>query len=212
VPDLTGAIYVPDYRALLVADLHFEKGTSRAARGVHLPPYDTRSTLSVLECLVACYQPVRMISLGDSFHDRHGPARLDDDDLARIIALSSRTDVIWLTGNHDPDLPGCIGGTVAGEAALGPVTLRHEPRIGAEREIAGHLHPVASVVRRGRKLTRKCFIASSSRLIMPALGAYTGGLNVWSDAYRALFADDAFNVWMLARTAIHRFAAKSLFR
>ncbi len=215
VPDLTGALYVPDYSALLVADLHFEKGSSRAHRGVHLPPYDTRSSLTALKTVIASYRPQRLISLGDSFHDPSAPDRLAPDDFAAIRALSDDMDVTWITGNHDPALPDKLGGKVMDEVALGAVTLRHIPEPGsagggATDEIAGHLHPVGIVTRRGRRLRRKCFASDGSRLIMPAFGAYTGGLNVKSDAFSGLFEEAKFSAWMLGRKEIHKVPSRSL--
>jgi uncharacterized protein len=174
VPDLTGALYMPDDRTLIAADLHFEKGSSRRANGVHLPPYDTRSTLTLLADAVARWRPQRLVLLGDSFHDERGPQRLDAADAAGIDALGQTTEIIWIAGNHDPVLDADLPGTVAHEMWLGPLVLRHEPCPGAVNEIAGHLHPVAAVQRRGRKLRRRCFAGNDERLILPAFGAYAG--------------------------------------
>jgi uncharacterized protein len=203
--DLSGALYAPDYRALLVADLHFEKGSSGARRGVHLPPYDTRSTLKTLMEAIERHQPERLLALGDSFHDRAGPDRLDEIDRTAIGTLGNAVDVMWITGNHDPALPVSLGGRIAEEIALGPVMLRHEPRAGATWEIAGHLHPVAQITRRGRNLRRKCFIGDGGRLVMPAFGAYAGGLNVLSAPFGVLFPERRFRVWMIGGRAIHVF-------
>lgn len=209
IPDIAGALYAPDYRALLVADLHFEKGSSRAGRGVHLPPYDTRSTLRTLEEAVARWRPERIFSLGDSFHDRHGVGRLDANDRASIERLASRVEIVWLAGNHDPEFSHALPGTLAQEAALGPVTLRHLPGSGEGPEIAGHLHPVAAVVKRGRRVCRRCFAGDGERLVMPAFGAYTGGLNVLAEAFRPLFPGH-FTAWMIGRAAIHAFPSAAL--
>ncbi|MGE0212420.1 MAG: ligase-associated DNA damage response endonuclease PdeM [Parvibaculaceae bacterium] len=203
VPDITGALYAPDYRALMVADLHFEKGSSRAGRGIHLPPYDTRTTLGALGDAVARWRPERLFSLGDSFHDRDGFGRLDAQDRVQIERLASLVEIVWLAGNHDPKLSDELPGTLAQEAALGPLTLRHLPG-GGGLEIAGHLHPIAAVVKRGRRLSRKCFAGDGERLVMPAFGAYTGGLNVLADAFRPLFPGP-FTAWMIGRAAIHAF-------
>ena len=202
--DVTGALYVPDFKALLVADLHFEKGSARAGRGVHLPPYDTRSTLGALRGVVKRLRPERLISLGDSFHDTSAGKRLCDEDRAGIRALGEMCEVYWLTGNHDPDAADDVGGHVVDELVLGPLTLRHIPSGGQSPEIAGHLHPVASVVRRGRRLRRKCFIADENRMVLPAFGAYTGGLSIWSEAFDGLFDKDGFGVWMLGRDKVYK--------
>jgi DNA ligase-associated metallophosphoesterase len=211
-PDLTGALYVSDYRTLLVADLHMEKGSSFAKAGLHIPPYDTRSTLALLEKVVARLKPQRLVALGDSFHDRAAGERIDADDLQRIRALCDAVDVCWLTGNHDPELPEGLGGRIAAEVSLGPLTLRHLPKssLGAEIEVAGHLHPVASISRRGRRVTSRSFVAGCQRLIMPAFGSYTGGLNVSAPEISSLFAGGHFTAWMIGRSAIYSFSSSVL--
>ena len=210
IPDMTGALYMPDTRTLIAADLHFEKGSSRGANGVHLPPYDTRSTLALLASAIARRRPERLVLLGDSFHDERGPGRLDGADLASIEALGRAVEIIWITGNHDPVLDAVLPGTVADEVWLGPLVLRHEPRARAAGEIAGHLHPVAAVVRRGRKLRCRCFAGDDERLILPAFGAYTGGLSVLAEPFAALFSGRAFTAWLIGRSAIHRIPATAL--
>jgi DNA ligase-associated metallophosphoesterase len=212
LPDLSGALYVPDYRTLLVADLHFEKGSSFLRRGLHIPPFDTRSTLAVLEAAIARLQPERFIALGDSFHDGSAGERIDAVDLQRIRSLSDSLDVVWIIGNHDPRLPEGLGGRTASEVSLGPLTLRHLPRpaLAGTLEIAGHFHPVASIVRRGRRLTSRSFVADRTRLIMPAFGAYTGGLDVRAPEISSLFAEQAFTAWMIGRSAIYSFSSSAL--
>jgi uncharacterized protein len=207
---MTGALYMADTRTLIAADLHFEKGSSRGANGVHLPPYDTRSTLGVLGAAVARWRPKRLVLLGDSFHDERGPGRLDGADLASIAALARATEIIWITGNHDPVLDACLPGTVAEEIWLGPLVLRHEPRAGASSEIAGHLHPVAAVVRRGRKLRCRCFAGDGERLILPAFGAYTGGLSVLAAPFVPLFTGRSFTAWLIGRSAIYPIPGSAL--
>jgi uncharacterized protein len=211
-PDLSGALYIPDYRALLVADLHFEKGSSFLRRGLHIPPFDTRSTLAVLEGAIARLRPERLIALGDSFHDRTAGDRIDAEDLQRIRRLSDRLEVIWLIGNHDPELPQGLGGMTAAEISLGPLALRHLPNpvLAGELEIAGHFHPVASIVRRGRRLTARSFVADRTRLIMPAFGAYTGGLDVGAPEISSLFAERVFTAWLIGRSAIFSFSSAAL--
>ena len=204
VPDLSGAAYVPDYATLLVADLHLEKGSAAAARARGLlPPYDTRTTLMLLAAAVDRFRPRRLIALGDSFHDGGGPDRMDRGDAAFLDGLAERTEIVWIAGNHDPALPRVLPGRRVLELALGPLALRHEPRPGAAPEIAGHLHPVAALVRRGRRLRCRCFVAGPDRLVMPAFGAYTGGLDVSAAPFRPLFPDDRFGVWMLGSRRIH---------
>lgn len=207
IPDLSGALYVPDFQALLVADLHLEKGTSLARRGVHLPPYDTRQSLLQLSQAIQATKPRRLIFLGDSFHDGGARQRIDADDLAALRAITSNIETLWITGNHDPHPPTDIGGRIANEIALGPVLLRHEPQPlppGAF-EIAGHLHPAAAVESRGRHIRCRCFIADDRRLILPAFGSYTGALNVRSEAFDGLFGE--YQIWMIGPKNIHRFPA-----
>ncbi len=204
IPDLSGALYAPDFKALLVADLHLEKGSSVARRRVHLPPYDTRSTLSQLMAVIAGIKPELLVFLGDSFHDSEARKRIDATDLATLRSITGECRTIWITGNHDPSPPEDIGGAIMAEVALGPVTLRHEPAALSddEKEIAGHLHPAASLARRGRQIRCRCFIADSRRVVMPAFGSYAGALNVSAEPFERLFTE--FQVWMLGIRAIHR--------
>jgi uncharacterized protein len=208
IADPAGALYWPDERLLVVADLHLEKGSAFAARGVLLPPYDTPTTLARLAILVNQYKPRLVIALGDSFHDGDGPARMSDISRAALAALQRGRDWIWIAGNHDPDLPDGIGGSFADILALGALTFRHEPSPApCDGEIAGHLHPLARITRRGRALSRRCFASDGRRLVMPALGAYAGGLNVRDRAFSALFGILAFTVHMLGDRRIYAVAA-----
>ena len=191
--DAAGALYWPAEATLVFADLHFEKGSSYAKRGQMLPPYDTRTTLKRIEALLASYAPKRVIALGDSFHDRDAADRLDACERAALIALGKGADWTWIAGNHDPAPPSWLGGTVTGECAIGGLVFRHEPRsCASEGEVAGHLHPCATLTRRGRSLRRKCFVSDGLRLVMPAFGAYTGGLDVHEPPVRLLFGDSIF--------------------
>jgi len=189
VLDLSGALWLPDDRTLVVADLHFEKGSSRARRGFMLPPYDTRETIARLARVLAAYMPRRVIALGDSFHDAGGPGRLLDDDRAALADLQRGRDWLWITGNHDPMLPASLGGEIAGVVEVSGVSFRHEPGESATPEIAGHLHPVAKVVSRAGRTRRRCFAMSRTRCILPAFGAYAGGLNVCDRAFAPLFPE-----------------------
>jgi len=206
VADCAGALYWPEEGALLVADLHLEKGSSFAARGVFLPPYDTAATLTRLARLIAHYAPRAVIALGDSFHDGEGPARLGDSDRAALRALQRGRDWIWITGNHDPEPADGIGGSFGGALAIGDFLFRHEPT-GADGEIAGHLHPVARVGGRGRTLSRRCFASDGARLVMPAFGAYAGGLNVRDRAFAEVFGSLAFTAHMLGEARLYAVAA-----
>ncbi len=208
VADCAGALYWPDERLLVVADLHLEKGSSFAARGVLLPPYDTAATLVRLAILIERYAPRLVIALGDSFHDGGGPARMSDISRAGLKALQRGRDWLWIAGNHDPDPADNIGGRFAEILALGPLTFRHEPSPQpCDGEIAGHLHPQARIARRGRAVSRRCFAGDGKRLVMPAFGAYAGGLNVRDRAIVALFGALSFTAHMLSERRIYAVAA-----
>jgi uncharacterized protein len=208
IADPAGALYWPDEKLLTIADLHLEKGSAFAARGVLLPPYDTASTLARLGRLVERYNPRLVIALGDSFHDGEGPRRLADSDRVTLKALQRGRDWLWMAGNHDPDPADGIGGRFVDILALGPLTFRHEPSCDAcAGEIAGHLHPLARVARRGRAVSRRCFASDGRRLVMPAFGAYAGGLNVRDRAIAMLFPALAFTVHMLGAQRLYAVTA-----
>jgi uncharacterized protein len=193
VLDASGALWWRAERTLVFADLHFEKGSSFARRGQMLPPYDTRATLRRIEALATYHAPQRIIALGDSFHDRDACARLDGEERARLAALTGSTQWIWIAGNHDPALPAWLGGLVADEVAIGGLVFRHEPQAAPSAgEIAGHLHPCATLTRYGASLRRRCFVSDGLRMVMPAFGAYAGGLDVREAAVRALFPESFF--------------------
>ena len=185
--DVRGALFHEAERVLLVADLHLEKGSSFARRGMLLPPYDTAATLAILAATVLRYAPRRVVALGDSFHDRSGATRLGRAERAALDGLQAGRDWIWLTGNHDPAPPEGLGGDTLAEWHLGPLALRHHPARGAAPgEIAGHLHPVAIVSGRSGTVRRRCFVSDGQRCIMPAFGAYAGGLNFRHPAFAGL--------------------------
>lgn len=187
VLDLSGALYLPDEGTLLVADLHLEKGSSFARRGLFLPPYDTRETLGALRAVVERFAPRAVIALGDSFHDVGGPERLGEEERAALRSVQAGRSWTWVTGNHDRVLPESLGGEVAAEMRVQGLTLRHEPQAGEAAEVAGHLHPVGKVVMRGRSVRRRCFLTDGRRCVMPAFGAYAGGLNACDAAFGPLF-------------------------
>jgi hypothetical protein len=188
MPDLSGGLFLPEERTLIVADLHLEKGSAYAARGVFLPPYDSTATLAALAAAILRHDPARVIALGDSFHDRGAEERISAGDLAALRLLQKGRDWLWVTGNHDPEISRAMGGETVAMLSLAGVALRHEPDPDeSEYEIAGHLHPAAKVRMRGRALRRRCFALSERRCIMPAMGAYAGGLNLRDAAFRPLF-------------------------
>ncbi len=188
VPDLSGALWLPEEHTLVVADLHLEKGSAYAARGVMLPPYDSTATVAALAAAIRRHQPARVIALGDSFHDRDAENRLAPEMRAALGALQQGRDWLWITGNHDPAISRAMGGESLDSLTLADVILRHEPSACEDGyEIAGHLHPAAKVRMRGRAIRRRCFALSARRCVMPAMGAYAGGLNLRDAAFRPLF-------------------------
>lgn len=201
--DPGGAVFAPELGVLVVADLHFEKGSSFAARGVLLPPYDSLVTIDGLEAAVARHRPATLVALGDSFHDPGGPARLDPLVRRRLGRLAERLDLVWVEGNHDPALPASLPGRVAGELRLGPLALVHDPSARAGAWLAGHFHPKARVTVRGRAIVARCFVADDSRLLLPAFGAYAGGLEVGDPAIDRLFPA-GFDAHLIGPGAIHR--------
>ncbi len=184
----SGALWLEAYSTLVVADLHFEKGSAYAARGQLLPPYDTGETLGRLEAEVATLRPERLVFLGDSFHDRAALDRISGRDVARIAALARACTLTWIVGNHDAEGPGGLPGETAEACMIGALILRHEPLAGPQAgEAAGHLHPSARITALGRSVRRRCFITDGERLILPAFGAYAGGLNVRDRAFSGMF-------------------------
>jgi DNA ligase-associated metallophosphoesterase len=184
----SGAAWLADSRTLIVADLHFEKGSAYARHGQMLPPYDTRETLNRLEAEVAATQPAVLVFLGDSFHDGKGEGRLHRDDHARIAGLATGRTLAWVVGNHDADGPKALPGDTVDELVFGRLTLRHEPQPGGQPgEMAGHLHPAARVKGRGRTVRRRCFVTDGRRMVLPAFGSYAGGLNIKDKAFAGLF-------------------------
>jgi uncharacterized protein len=219
VADLAGALYWPDEGALIVSDLHLEKGSAFAVRGILMPPYDTAATLEALAAVISRYAARIVIALGDNFHDGGGPARLAATDRAQLLGLQRGRDWVWIAGNHDPDPGEGIGGVFARALALGPLSFRHEPtaggRAGARHEgrgesfgeISGHLHPAARIHQRGRTQTRKCFATDGERLVMPAFGAFTGGLNIRNAAFLKVFGALGFTAHLIGQRRLYSFAA-----
>ena len=185
----SGALWIEAEAMLVVADLHLEKGSAYAARGQMLPPYDTRDTLGRLTAEIAATRPAAVVLLGDTFHDRASEDRLAADDAAQLRTLAGLTRLIWVIGNHDADGPRALPGEVAGELTVAGLRLRHEPRDGLQPgEVAGHLHPCARVTASRGSVRRRCFVTDGERLVVPAFGAYAGGLNIRDEAFAGLFA------------------------
>jgi len=185
--DPGGAVVWPAQKLLAVADLHLEKGSAAAVKGSLLPPWDSATTLDRLVLMVRRHKPATTVLLGDSFHDRDGSRRLRPAERERLAVLAAATELVWVLGNHDPEAPAGLPGMVVTELAVGKLVFRHQASPGAGDEISGHFHPKASVPARGATVCRPCFVADARRLILPALGAYTGGLDVHDPAIAGLF-------------------------
>ncbi len=210
VPQPCGGLWWADERLLVVSDLHLEKGSAYASRGQMLPPYDTRATLGRIERLMERLRPRTVVSLGDSFHDRRARVRMADDDVALVRRLTDSCDWVWIEGNHDPAPPDDLGGRMADKLTCGPLTFRHEPAPGSvSGEIAGHLHPCTRVVGRAGTVRARCFAMNETRLVMPAYGALTGGLNVLDAAFEVLFPDGLL-VGALGRDGVYAAAMQQL--
>jgi uncharacterized protein len=211
VADYSGALYWPAEKALIVADLHLEKGSAFAERGQMLPPYDTRETLIKLAAAIDRTSCETVICLGDSLHNIGGAERMGSADAETLAMLQEGREWIWLTGNHDPEIAARLGGHVFPELTVEGITLRHEPTAApVTHEIAGHLHPAAKLSLNGHRLRRRCFVGNGRRLVLPAYGAFTGGLNILDDAFTPLFSNGGKQVWMLGQEGLYPVASRLL--
>jgi len=203
--DPAGALWWPARKILVVADLHFEKGTAFAEAGALLPPFDTRDTLSLLTTFLRRYRPECVILLGDSFHDNRGVHRLSESDRNRLVQLANSTKFLWILGNHDSEAPEGLPGESHAALKIGNLTFRHEAQPGrVVGEISGHFHPKARVAVRGTSISRPCFVIDGYRLMLPALGAYTGGLDVMEAAIALLYPRGG-RVCLLGKERIYAF-------
>lgn len=184
--DPSGALWWPDRRTLVVADLHLEKGSACAVRGHLVPPWDTRATLDRVAALLRRYTPQTVITLGDSFHDEGAACRLMPADADRLRTMAAGCEWIWLLGNHDPAPPAGMPGMAAEWWEMDGIVFRHQAS-GKGVEVVGHHHPKATVTTRAQAITRPCFVAGPQRLMLPAFGAFTGGLDVRHPAITGLF-------------------------
>jgi len=178
----SNAVYWPRERALLVADLHLEKGSWYAQHGQMLPPYDSRETLERIADAVKATGARRVITLGDNFHDDQGTSRLDAYATGMLESLTRALDWVWITGNHDENMSRAFGATLMTEMEINGIILRHEAKPGETRaEMSGHFHPKMRVRVRNRHIARACAVVSrtpgTDRMILPAFGAFTGGMD-----------------------------------
>lgn len=205
-----GVALVPAEGLMIVADLHLEKGTAFAARGQMLPPYETVETLRRLDRLVEEIAPDRVILLGDSFHSRHH-AIGDGSPARRLIdSLGQRSELIWIAGNHDPEVPLEVPGRMAAEWRVGALVLRHAPEADGQREIVGHLHPTGRLMTCAGVQRRKCFVLSAGRLLMPAFGALTGGVDLSDPLISRWFAEGDARAFLMCRESLQEVPAAAL--
>lgn len=209
--DPAGVLFVPEMAMLIVSDLHLEKASSFARKRIYLPPYDTAATLARLAALVAKYAPKTIVSLGDSFHDEDGHSRISAQTGAMIEAMAAGRSMVWVTGNHDPLPPTNCPGDAVDEIMLGDIIFRHIAEPGFDGvEVSGHYHPAARANGRGKSVRRNCFAFDGARLILPAFGVFTGGLNILDPAVRPLFKPASLAAYMLGTDKIYPIAAKNL--
>ena len=207
VPGGASAVFWPREQALLVADLHLEKGSFYARAGQMLPPYDSRETLERVAAAVRHTGARRVFALGDNFHDNHGAERLEPHAAGMLAALTRALDWVWITGNHDPEPSVEAGGTWVGELTVSGLSLRHIARPGTNQpELSGHFHPRLVVEARGRRIARPCVIRSENRLILPAFGSLAGGMNAADPAIlSALQPAEAIEALLAARERLVRY-------
>jgi DNA ligase-associated metallophosphoesterase len=201
--DACGATYAGAHDTLVFSDLHFEKGSAYARGRQFLPPYDTADTLARMRRAIDRHKPARVIALGDSFHDAGAADRLRPQARGLLEEMGRAARFVWIAGNHDPHPPAWLAGETAEIYRMGGLTFRHEPQAAFEPgEVAGHLHPCASVAKWGRRVRRRCFVSDGLRLILPSFGAYTGGLDVGDPAIAGLFAGP-FHAYLLGTSRVY---------
>lgn len=203
--DPAGALLWPAAGIMVVSDLHLEKGSSFARKGMLLPPWDTRATLDRLALLLRRHHPRIVVTLGDTFHDDDAATRLGHADRDRLAAMTRAHHFVWVLGNHDPSPPADLAGDFVTEFTTHPLTFRHQAIQAAAAEIVGHHHPKAAIPARGALISRPCFVTDARRIMMPAFGAFTGGLDVSDPAIADLFPRGG-RVFLLGRDRLFSFA------
>jgi DNA ligase-associated metallophosphoesterase len=197
IADISGALFWPEKQTVIFSDLHLEKGSWFAKQNVFLPPYDTLDTLNRVEKVVNYFKPSRVISLGDSFHDDTWKERISKEQIAKILNLTNNYEWFWIQGNHDPCGVPSLGGINLSDYLDPPLTFRHEAkRETTDGEVSGHFHPKAKIKLNRKSFSDRCFISDEKRVILPAFGSFTGGLNVMDKAISSFFRDD-FKVFLL---------------
>lgn len=201
-PRLSGALFWPTEKALLVADLHLEKAAAFAAKGSFLPPYDSRATLKRLQSDIDETQPERVILLGDSFHRDEGATSLGLEERTQLDQMSANRDWVWIAGNHDPAAHQ-LAGTCTARLMLANLELVHEPTLSDHPQIAGHLHPAAKLEGNGHTVRRPCFVSDGTRLILPSFGVLTGGLSIFHPAFDGLLDHKNLHVIMRGKRELY---------
>jgi DNA ligase-associated metallophosphoesterase len=203
--DASGALYWPAQKLLAAADLHFEKASFLAGAGHPVPPYDTRETLRNLAAVVEEYRPETLLLLGDSLHDANALARMAEADRTALSAIAARVgSCAWIEGNHDAAARPPSGWMVSRDREIAGLAFRHQPEPASELpQLVGHFHPKTSVRRRGYKISGRCFVATARMIVLPAFGAYTGGLDIAEPAFQAVLAGDAARVFLCRRGGIY---------
>lgn len=209
--DPAGILIIERVNALVVSDLHLEKGSSFARNRQFLPPYDTVATLKQLKVLVEKYRPDIVVSLGDSFHDDYASKRLDSYALETINYIAKSRQLIWVTGNHDPSAPEHLPGECVNDITYAGIVLRHIPEPNLKGfEISGHLHPCAKIHVRSKTVRRACFVCDRKRLIMPSFGVMTGGLHLGHKAFEGLLKRETLHAYALGRDQIYPISPQNI--
>ncbi len=209
--DCSGAAYWHAEKLLIVADLHLEKSSCFARHGQLLPPYDSERTLKRLKTVVEKYQPQTIIALGDSFHDNQASLQLSETNRQLLEDIITHHEMIWIAGNHDDEKTE-FAGQWTHEIRIGSLLFRHEPLAGTQKgEIAGHLHPALRISRRGMSVRRFCFASDGNRMILPAFGAYAGGLDLTHKAFYNIFDKSALIACLLGKNTIYPIQKRSFF-
>lgn len=197
-----GTLYMRSHETLIVSDLHLEKGAA-LSKGAPLPQFDTIDTLNRLKEAQARSKPRTLICLGDSFHNISRAFQMPPIYLETLNQISEKSDIIWITGNHDQYLPERLPGMMKDEMTIGAVRLCHEADgLPMTPTISGHYHPKARVKLRARHLSAPCFIESALDVIMPAFGSYTGGLSIMDKALQP-FIDKQSKIHLCHDKAIY---------
>lgn len=194
----SGALFWPAQKALVVSDLHLEKGSFLSAYASPLPLLDTRDTLGRLQELITRFAPREVICLGDSFHDANALTRMGSTDLAQLQTLTqSVSQWVWILGNHDPDLPQALPGLRCVESQRPPLLFVHQPDERHVAQVVGHYHPKMRYRLAGQTVRGSCFVQTHNRLYMPAFGSFTGGLDVNDKGFPACASGSGRKAFLL---------------